>query len=327
MDNEMRLIIFWIVHLATLGLFIAGLVLIVAMWLKARVPGLPVGASRWRKLWAGIWFVVGFIFSRRIWLFLKALFTEGVAIRRLLHTDVRRWLIHLSVFGSWLVLGIVSTITGVVVEFLPLFGMAPEKAAALPIIGQTFHADVWWVALLNDVLGLVVLVGMALILWRHYVKRDAQLRTSRADTVILVLLTLIVVSGFFTEAFRLLADYTTEAGMFDPAPGLLPPDKFPDVLVPAWGPQWGFIGYGLALAFGAIGAKPEVWEVVHNVLFWLHFLIVLGVLYYLPFSRFFHIIMGPVIVAYNTAMDQWEHGRGAKKHGTPQPTAATGGQS
>ena len=327
MDNEMRLIIFWIVHLATLGLFVVGLVFIVAMWLKARVPGLPAGASRWRKLWAGIGFLIGCIFSRRIWLFLKALLADGIAIRRLLHTDRRRWLIHLAVFGSWLILGIVSTITGVVVEFLPLFGMAPEKAAALPIIGQTFHADVWWVALLNDVLGLVVLIGMALILWRHYVKKDAQLRTSRTDTLILTLLTLIALSGFFAEAFRLLADYTTPAGAFAPAVGMLPLEKFPDVLHPVWGPQWGFIGYGLALAFGALGLSPEVWEVVHNVFFWLHFVIVLGVLYYLPFSRFFHVIMGPVIVAYNTAMDQAGHGGGAKKHGAPRPAAAKGGQS
>lgn len=327
MEHDMRLTIFWIIHLATLGLFIVGLFVIVAMWLKAKVPGLPASASRWRKLWVGIKFVVGFIFSRRIWLFLKALFTEGVAIRRLLHTNSRRWLVHLAVFGSWLILGIVSTITGVVVEFLPLFGMSPEAAASVPLIGQTFHADVWWVALLNDVLGLVVLIGMALILWRHYGMKDPQLRTNRTDTVILTLLTLIVVSGFFAEAVRLLADYTTEAGVFAPAMGMLPPDKFPDVLHSLWGPQWGFIGYGLALALGAIGAGPEAWEVMHNVFFWLHFLIVLAVLYYLPFSRFFHVIMGPVIVAYNTAMDQWQHGKGAKKHGAPQPAAAKGGRS
>ncbi len=327
MDNEMRLTIFWIVHLATLGLFIVGLFVIVAMWLKARVPGLPAGASRWRKLWAGIGFLIGFIFSRRIWLFLKALIVDGMAIRRLLHTDLRRWLIHLAVFGSWLILGIVSTITGVVVEFLPLFGMAPEKAAALPIVGQTFHADVWWVALLNDSLGLIVLIGMALILWRHYVKKDAQLRTSRTDTVILTLLTLIVVSGFFAEAFRLLADYSTPEGAFAPAVGMLSVDKFPDVLEPVWGPWYGFVGFGLAMAFGALGVSREVWGIVHNVFFWLHFLIVLGVLYYLPFSRFFHVIMGPVIVAYNTAMDQVGHGGGAKKHGAPKPAAARGGRS
>jgi nitrate reductase gamma subunit len=327
MDNELRLTIFWIVHLATLGLFIFGLLAILSVWFKARVPGLPAKASRWRKLGAGIGSVVRFIFSRRIWLFLKALFVDGIAIRRLLRTDRRRWLIHLSVFGSWLILGIVSTITGVVVEFLPLFGMAPEKAAALPIIGQTFHADVWWVALLNDVLGLVVLGGMLLILYRHYVQKDAQLRTSRSDTIILVLLTLIAVSGFFAEAFRLLADYTTPAGVFAPAPGMVPTDKLPEVLYPAWGPQWGFVGYLLALAFGALQVSPEVWEVMHSIFFWLHFAIVLAVLYYLPFSRFFHVIMGPVIVAYNTAVDQAQHGGHAKGHNAPQPAVAKGGQS
>jgi len=47
----------------------------------------------------------------------------------------------------------------------------------------------------------------------------------------------------------------------------------------------------------------------------------------LPFSRFFHIIMSPVIVAYNVAADQWQHGKGADKHGAPRPASAAGGQS
>ena len=60
-------------------------------------------------------------------------------------------------FGSWLVLGIFSTVTGFVVEILPLLGMSPVEAASLPLIGPLYHADVWWVALVNELLGLVVL--------------------------------------------------------------------------------------------------------------------------------------------------------------------------
>jgi nitrate reductase gamma subunit len=53
-----------------------------------------------------------------------------------------------------------------------------------------------------------------------------------------------------------------------------------------------------------------VWEVLHNIFFWLHFVVVTALLYYLPFSRFFHVIMSPVIVAYNTMLAQEGHGTG-----------------
>lgn len=325
MEHELRLTIFWIIHLATLALFVFGLLAIVWVWLKARMPGLPANASRWRKLRVGIVFIVKLIFSRRIWTLLKSMIVDGLAVRRLYRTNKWRWLIHASILGSWLILGIVSTITGVVVEILPLLGMAPEKAAALPLIGQLFHADVWWVALLNDVLGLIVLGGMLLVLFRRYVRKDTQLRTTRVDTIILVLLTLIAVSGFPTETFRLLADYT-EAGVFSPSPAMLG-EKLPEVLHDVWGPEWGFVGYLGALVFSGLHASQEVWEVLHQVFFWLHFVIVLGLLYLLPFSRFFHIIMGPVIVAYNSLVEQETHGARHKGHTPSQPAPAKGGQA
>jgi nitrate reductase gamma subunit len=88
---------------------------------------------------------------------------------------------------------------------------------------------------------------------------------------------------------------------------MLPPDKFPLVLYPVWGPQWGFVGYLLAWVLGALKWSPAVWDIFRNVFFWLHFVIVTALLYYLPFSRFFHVIMSPVIVAYNTMLEQEAH--------------------
>lgn len=304
MEPDSRLTIFWIVHLVMLGLFGLELFFVLSVWLKARVPGLPADASRWRKLGATIGFSLGIIFSRRIFMLLKALVVDGMVHRRLYNTDLRRWLIHISVFGSWLALGIVSTITGIVVEFLPLFGMSPEKAASLPLVGHLFHADVWWVALVNELLGLIVMAGMLLVIYRRYILKDPQLRTFPADNVFIALLTLIAFSGFPAEVFRLLADYTTAAGVFAPDPAMISSDKLPVVLYSVWGPQWGFTGYLSATLLGALKISPGVWAVLHNVFFWLHFVIVTALLYYMPFSRFFHVIMSPVIVSYNTLLAQ-----------------------
>jgi nitrate reductase gamma subunit len=316
-EHDPRLTSFWIVHLVLLGLFIIEVAFIVSVWLKARVPGLPLNASRWRKLGAVLSSVIRLVASKRIWLLVRALIVDGLVHRRLYHVNKWRWAVHISVFGSWLALGILSTITGVVVEILPLLGMSPEAAASLPLIGHLFHADVWWVALMNEFLGLVAMGGMILVIYRRYIRKDPQLRTLPADSIVIGLLTLIAFSGFPTETFRLLADYTTAAGAFAPDAAMLPPERFPFVLHGVWGPQWGFVGYLSALVLGALRLAPDIWEVLHNVFFWLHFVIVTALLYYLPFSRFFHVIMSPLVVAYNTVLDQEHYQRAGQ--GAPQP--------
>jgi nitrate reductase gamma subunit len=303
-EHDPRLTAFWVIHLILLGLFGAELVFVLAVWFKARVPGLPPDASRWRKLGATLGFGARLVFSRRFWPLLKALVIDGMVHRRLYRTSQRRWTVHIAVFGSWLALGVLSTVTGVVVEILPLLGMSPAQAASLPLIGHLFHADVWWVALLNEIMGLVVLAGMILIIYRRYVQKDAQLRTMPADTIVIGLLALIAFSGFPTETFRLLADYTTAAGGFNPDPAMISPEKLPPVLHDVWGPQWGFAGYLSALALGTLKLKPAVWEVLHSVFFWAHFVIVAALLFLLPFSRFFHVVMSPVVVAYNSS--KWQ---------------------
>ena len=308
MEPDLRLTIFWIVHLLMLVGFAVEMLFVISVWYKARVPGVPVTASRWRKLFATIIFALRLIFSRRLWIMLKALVVDGMVHRRLYRSSFRRWAVHIAVFGSFLLLGIISTITGVVVEFLPLFGMTPDQAASLPLIGPLFHADVWWVALINEVLGLVVLAGMLLVVYRRFIARDPKMKGIPADNLMIILLTLVAFSGFPAETFRLLADYTTAAGVFQPDPTMISPEKLPPVLYPLWGPQWGFVGYFFASLLGGLGVGPGVWNVVHNVFFWLHFVIVTALLYYLPFSRFFHVILSPVIVAYNDMRDHEARG-------------------
>jgi nitrate reductase gamma subunit len=251
---------------------------------------------------------------------LKALAVDGMVHRRLYRTNLRRWAVHIAVFGSWLVLGVLSTVTGFVVEILPLSGISPQEVASIPVVGQLYHADVWWVALLNEALGLVVLGGMLLVIYRRYIHKDPQLRTIPADNIVIILLTLIAFSGFPAETFRLLTDYTTGAGTFAPHPAMLPLDEFPPVLYDVWGPQWGLVGYLSAVVLGVLRLSPNVWEVFQNVFFWLHFVITSALLFYMPFSRFFHVMMSPVIVAYNTMLDQEAFGARRQAGGElPQP--------
>jgi nitrate reductase gamma subunit len=321
MEHDLRLTVFWIAHVALLALFGLELLFVLSVWLKARVPGLPMDASRWTKLGVVLGFSLRLIFSRRIWPLLKALVTDGMVHQRLYRTDLRRWASHTAVFGSFLLLGFFSTVTGVVVEILPLLGMSPDEVARIPIIGHLYHADVWWVALANEVLGLMVLAGMVLVIYRRYIQKDAQLRTMPADTLVIVLLAIIAFSGFPAETFRLLADYTTGAGVFAPDPSMLHPDKFPPALHGVWGPQFGFAGYASAWVLGALRLSADAWNVFRNFFFWLHFVVVALLLFLLPFTRFFHVIMSPMIVAYNTTREE-ERQKERNVDGQSAPQAA-----
>jgi hypothetical protein len=302
MEHDLNMTVFWVIHLIMLGLFGVELIFVLSVWLKATVPGVPADASRWRKLGAALARLFRLVFSQRIFALLRALVVDGMVHHRLYKRDLGRWAVHIAVFGSWLLLGVISTVTGVIVEILPLLGMEPDAVASIPLLGGLFHPDVWWVALLNDILGLIVMAGMILIIYRRYVAKDPQLRTIPADTITIAFLAIIAFSGFPTEASRLLADYTTATGGFHPDPAMLALEQFPPALYSAWGPQWGFVGYASAAALGALGLGAGVWQALYLFFFWFHFVIVTALLYYLPFSRFFHVIMSPVIVAYNTVM-------------------------
>ena len=274
MEHEARLALFWILHPALLGLFTAMCVYIAAVWLRARLPGLPPDASRWQKLWALLGRVLQFIFSRKLWPFLKALVLDGMIHRRLLAVSPLRWLIHIAVFGSFALLGLISIVTGVAVEILPGLFPADHPLNTNVFVLALRDPDYPAVAFVNEVLGLIIVVGMLGALYRRYVWKDPQLRTSGSDTFVLLLITFISVGGFLLESFRLLAKQP-----FAPTAG------------------WAFFGYNLALAL-----KPLNWDWVfwYNFSFWVHVGAVHLLLFYAPFSRFAHVVMSPLAAALNS---------------------------
>jgi hypothetical protein len=280
-----RLIVFWIAHLALLSLFGLEILILAWIWLGARVPGLPRDASRLRKLAVIIGRMLKGIFSRGIITFIVALVLDGMVHRRLFRTDKLRWFAHSTVFWSFLILGVLSTITGVAVEFfnpIPANRLSPIGIPLQnPIIDMLVDMDNPVTAILNEGFGLIMLIGLFFVLWRRYGKRDTQLRTKGPDTTLLVLLAIVVLGGYVVEAFRFLAEG-----------------------VPANEAIFGPIGYLLSLILGLLPLSREVWEVVHFVFFFAHFLTVSLLLFAMPFSKFFHTVMSPLVVALNAVEEK-----------------------
>lgn len=268
-----RLHLFWIIHLTLLALFGMEMILIMSIWLRGSVPGLPPTASTWQKLVASLRYLLRLIISRHLWQMIKILIADGIIHRRILKVSRGRWFAHIAVFGSFLLLGLLSTVTGVAVEIFPNLFPPDHFFNTNPVSAMLRTVDHPLMALFNDFFGLIILLGLILIIFRRYVRKSSQLRTIPADGIIIGLLTGIVVTGFFLEAFRLLAHQP-----FEPTAG------------------WGFIGYPLARLLQPLDLKWDFW---YNAGFWLHFVITNMLLFYAPFSRFAHVIMSPIIVTLN----------------------------
>jgi nitrate reductase gamma subunit len=133
------------------------------------------------------------------------------------------------------------------------------------------------IALLYDGLGALVILGAVMAVVRRYVIRDEQLITGGQDTVAIALLGAIFLIGFVVEGARIL---TT-----DLRPGLA---------------AFSFIGYAVSWALSLI---PVSWGVVYGWLWYVHAGLVAALIAYLPFSKFIHVLIGPFVAAFNSALE------------------------
>ena len=160
---------------------------------------------------------------------------------------------------------------GFVVLFIGTGLIAKETYLTGPLLGWTFLRGWFYLlfSLLMDLSGLFVLAGIVLALHRRYVRKPDRLGyqqtpdTTADDAVVLLLILAIIVTGFLSEALRI------------------------HVTRPSW-EVWSFVGWPLARAFA--GVDPDTARAVHKVNWWIHALLSLGFIAYIPFSRLIHII-------------------------------------
>lgn len=135
-----------------------------------------------------------------------------------------------------------------------------ETILAWPLDGVLWGIAVW---LANLFIGLV-LVGVAVAVWRRVVLRPPRLALSRDAFRILVLIVLVVLTELFGDAMRFIA---------------VPDD-------PAR--SWALLSGPLARVLEPIG--PESAATWFGILAWAHILLVLGFATYLPYSKHLHIL-------------------------------------
>jgi len=251
---------------AGIGIFSVGMLAIASVWLQGSVGGRQ-GLSLPTRLWRILVAVLDLITTPRLFVLVWSFIVDGLLHRKLFRKNKLHWLTHAFMFLSI----IARMALGLFTWLLAL--LAPTAPLTQILVNKSSPA----IALIYDGLGLLVIVGACLAIFRRYVTRDEQLITGGQDTVAISLLGAIFVMGFVTEGARILTT-GLPFGLAVFSPG----------------------GYLVSLALGLI---PANWGVVYGWLWYIHAGLVAALVAYLPFGKFIHVLISPIVAAFNSALE------------------------
>lgn len=264
--------LFWVVHLPLMALFLIGLVDTTSLWLRGQVEG-GSDASAGRKFFILLGRALRAIFSRRLPRILKAFVVDAWFNRRLWQRSRWRWASHFLLLNGFLLLMVLSGLAALSEKVLyHLFHLGH-----IPWIAMWYTADHPVTALLNEVGGVMMTLGLLFYTVRRYGLRPPQLRTGSMDTWMVVALWLILLTGWVAEVVRLNAHSDGPA------------------------PYMAFVGYPLARL---VAGWRLPWEVLADVLYVGHGLLVSAVIVTIPYSKFLHAVATALTATVNTVQEE-----------------------
>lgn len=192
--------------------------------------------NRWHDVTAGI----------------KDLFVYGLFHKRILK-EAYPGIMHFLILWGFIFLGFATTI------------VALQADLGLNI----FHGGLYvFIKYSANFFGLLAVVGSLMALWRRYGVKPDRLDNKKGagDGVVLLLILIILLTGFIIEAVRITATQ-------DP-----------------WA-AFGFVGYWISPIFS--GMSAEGLSALHSILWWFHLVLAFTFLGYLPYSKLNHIFLAP----------------------------------
>jgi Fe-S oxidoreductase len=166
-----------------------------------------------------------------------------------------------------------------------------------------------WYSLTLDLFGVVLLAGLILMMVRRGFFRLPQLEYTRADAqaaeydralyvwddwIFVGLLFFVTITGFLVEGLRI------------------------EQLWPSYEKAWSPVGWETATVLARAGVVAASAGVAHFSLWWVHALLALGLVAYIPYSKAFHLVIDFVNLAFHNEDV-------AKRLPAPPPDAAAGG--
>lgn len=299
---------------ASLAIFGIGLVYRISAWFRYKIGRDARNISVSTRISAAIKGILSTLFSAKIGILLKVFILDVLLQTWLLRKDFLRWLAHICIFGGFMLL---------------LLMHALEKYIT-SVLFADYYSTLNPFMFLRDLFGAMVIVGLALVLYRRFFSKKPRPTTSGVDYYAIIILAAIMILGVLLEATKIVShskyeEMVEEYAMLEEEEAMPLEaywvEKFsvisPDVKGPFdkdtleegkelhemscadchSRPQWAFMGYAVAKVI-----QPVYFA--HTFMWYLHFLACFIGLAYLPFSKFFHIFATPVTLLLNAVMER-----------------------
>ena len=227
---------------------IAGMLACVTLWMKGKEPSLH--------------------HSLNIPAIIKSFICDVLLQLQILKISFIRWLMHFCIFIGFMGLLAETSLMAFMSHFLP-----PDNFLSKTFFdyqdGVGAHIlDVW-----GDVFGVMLLLGLTIAIIRRFIIPAKQLETLSKDTMSLLLLLVIALTGFFCEGVRLMyPEYASVA-------------------------TYSFAGNILTKMLEGIGLGL----IDYKLWVWIHAIISMIFLAYIPFSKAWHIFVSPLEIVIDAS--------------------------
>ncbi|MFH1241228.1 MAG: 4Fe-4S dicluster domain-containing protein [Pseudomonadota bacterium] len=240
---------------------------------------------------------------------------------RVFRQDFLRWLMHICIYVGFILL---------------LLMHALEKYISSNLFAD-YYSTVNPFMFLRDLFGLLVILGIAIAVYRRFILKVPRLATNVMDHYAIIILAIVMLSGLLLEGTKIVSysryqkmveEYVDEddekrlkalEAYWVKKFGVVSPEvKGPfDVETLKRGeeihemscmgchsrPQWAFLGYTTGKILTPIAQGLDRAN-VPEVLWYIHFLACWVGLAYLPFSKMFHIFASPLSLLANAVMEK-----------------------
>ena len=305
----------------SLFVFISGLIYKIYKWFSLEIGFSGRDISKSERLTACFKGIIRIIFSSKILILIKVFILDVILQKRILKEDFLRWAMHMLIYTGFVMLLLMHALDSFITSNL----FSEYYSTLNPFL------------FLRNLFGIMVIAGIAIAIYRRFIIKVPRLKTNGMDFYAIIILIIIIVSGFFLEAVKItsFSDFKRMVDEFSDVSEESDLNALESLWVQNFGivspnlkkpfeqqtlehgsevhetncamchssAKWAFTGYFSARIISPAALIIDQLK-ISIILWYIHILACFAGLAYLPFSKMFHIIASPISLLANAVMEK-----------------------
>jgi heterodisulfide reductase subunit C/nitrate reductase gamma subunit len=298
-----------------------GMVFKIIQWFSYKIGIQAENSTFSQRLISSLKGIIGVVFSLKIFIVLKIFIIDVLFQYKILKQDILRWVMHMLISWGFVLLFFMHALESIVSE------------AYFPYYFSTVNPYMF----LRDFFGFMVLVGIAIAVFRRFFLKIHRLTTNKKDMYAIFIVAVIIFSGIFLEGAKIIShtdfqnmeqeysaleyeeDILALESYWVEHYGLVSPNIFGNISQEILSageeihtescldchtrPQSAFAGFAASKLMKPLGVMLNSIGIV-SFLYYFHILACFIGLALLPFTKMLHIITTPISLLANGIMER-----------------------